>query len=82
MLAAACTTLAFLPQVVKVWKTRSARDISLGMYAVFCAGVALWLLYGTLIESVPLLLANGATLVLAASVLSMKLRWDRHEFGE
>jgi MtN3 and saliva related transmembrane protein len=77
MLAATCTTLAFLPQVLKVWRTRSAADISLGMYVVFCAGVGLWLMYGLLIQSAPLLFANGFTFALAASVLAMKLAWGR-----
>jgi MtN3 and saliva related transmembrane protein len=77
MLAASCTTLAFLPQVRQIWKTRSVADISLGMYLVFCSGVALWLAYGLLIRSTPLLLANGITFVLAASVLCMKLAWSR-----
>ena len=76
-IAAACTTLAFLPQVHQVWRTRSAADISLGMYAVFCTGVALWLVYGVLIQSSPLLWANGITFVLAMSVLTMKLAWGR-----
>lgn len=82
MLAAGCTTLAFLPQVLKVWRTRSARDISLAMYVVFCAGVGLWLAYGILIGSRPLLTANGVTFALAASVLVMKLAWrDRRAPG-
>ncbi len=75
--AAACTTLAFVPQVIHVWKNRSAHDISLAMYVVFMAGVALWTIYGLSIRSLPVVLANGVTLFLAAAVLVGKLRFDR-----
>lgn len=75
LLAGGCTTLAFLPQVLQVWWTRSTRDISLGMYAIFCTGVLLWLIYGLLINSVPIIMANGVTLILATSILTMKLVW-------
>ena len=68
------TTVAFVPQVLKVWKTRSARDLSLAMYLVFTTGVALWLLYGILIDSRPLVVANAVTFVLALFILVMKLR--------
>jgi MtN3 and saliva related transmembrane protein len=67
-------TIAFVPQVVKTFKERSARDISLGMYVLFCAGVSLWLLYGLLIGSWPVVVSNFVTLVLSGAVLAMKLR--------
>ena len=70
-----CTTIAFLPQVLKVWKTRSARDVSLGMYAVFTIGVICWLAYGWLLMIWPIIIANIVTLVLVALVIAMKLRW-------
>jgi MtN3 and saliva related transmembrane protein len=73
--AAAMTTCSFLPQVVKVWRTRSAGDISLGMYALLSLGVACWVAYGLLIRSLPVILANGATLLLALAVLAAKLRF-------
>ena len=69
------TTVAFVPQVVKVWKTRSARDISLGMYSIFVTGVVLWLAYGLLTSSLPIVLANTFTLALALAILVMKLRF-------
>lgn len=69
------TTMAFLPQVVKTWRTRKTRDISLGMWSVLCAGIVLWLVYGVLRDDVVLILANGVTLVLAATVLVFKLRY-------
>ena len=73
-LAAALTTLAFVPQVRKALRTRDTRAISLGMYLMFSTGVALWLVYGVLIGAWPIILANGVTLVLAATVLWHKLR--------
>jgi MtN3 and saliva related transmembrane protein len=78
LISGGCTTLAFLPQVLQVWRTRSTRDISLGMYAIFCTGVLLWLIYGLLINSVPIIVANGVTLILATSILTMKLIWGPH----
>lgn len=74
-IAAALTTLAFVPQVVKIWRSRSATDISLPMYVVFTIGVAMWLIYGLLLGALPIIIANCATLVLALSVVVMKLRW-------
>ena len=73
--AAACTTVAFVPQAVRVWRRRSADDISLAMYIVMLAGVALWLVYGWRIRSWPLVAANGATFLLAGAVLAGKLRF-------
>jgi MtN3 and saliva related transmembrane protein len=70
--AAALTTLAFIPQAWKVWRTRHTADISMGMYVLFTIGVALWLVYGILIESWPIIMANSFTLVLAGAVLAMK----------
>jgi MtN3 and saliva related transmembrane protein len=67
-------TAAFVPQVTKTFRERSARDISLGMYVLFCAGVGLWLIYGLLIGSWPVIVSNFVTLVLAGAVLVMKLR--------
>ncbi len=73
--AAACTTFAFLPQVLHVWRTRSAHDISLSMYLVMVAGVGLWIVYGLYIHSLPLVAANAVTLLLASAVLAGKLRF-------
>ena len=74
-IAAIFTTASFLPQVLIVWRTRSAKDVSLVMYLLFLAGVALWLTYGILIESWPVILSNLITLILAGAVLVMKLRF-------
>ena len=75
-IAGACTTAAFLPQVIQVWRTRSAADISLWMYCVFLFGVALWLAYGIFMAALPLILTNSITLLLAGAVLAMKLRFE------
>ncbi len=69
------TTIAFLPQVILTWRTRRAVGVSLGMYAVFTAGTALWLAYGIGIGSMPVIAANGITLVLAFCILAMKIRF-------
>jgi len=73
--AGALTTIAFIPQVWRVWTTRSARDLSLSMYLIFTAGVALWFVYGLLLGALPIIASNGITLVLAGTVLAMKLRF-------
>lgn len=74
LLAGICTTLAFVPQVYKVWKFRSTKDISLGMYVIFCVGLILWIIYGTLLHSLSLIGANVVTLLLASAILYMKTR--------
>lgn len=73
-IAAALTTLSFVPQVWLVLRTRHTHDISLGMYAIFTCGVAMWLAYGILLGSWPIIIANGITLLLAGTVLIMKIR--------
>lgn len=69
------TTLAFVPQVLKIWRTRSAKDISLRTYVFFSIGVALWLVYGILRQEPPIILWNAVTLVLAIAIVAMKLRF-------
>ena len=75
LVAGAFTTIAFLPQVLKTWKSRSAKDLSLGMFSIFTMGVAMWLAYGILINDLPVILANVITLILASTLLFFKLRW-------
>ncbi len=74
--AAICTTISFVPQLVRVWRRRSADDISLVMFLLFSFGVALWLIYGLLIGSGPMIAANTVTLTLALAILILKLRFD------
>jgi MtN3 and saliva related transmembrane protein len=72
--AAVCTSVAFLPQVLHTLRTRDTAGISLGMYLIFCTGVALWLVYGLLIGDMPVIAANVVTLTLSLAVLALKVR--------
>ena len=72
-LAAILTTASFVPQAWLTFRTRDVSGISLGMYGVFTAGIALWLAYGILMRAWPVVAANAITLALAASILVMKL---------
>lgn len=72
-IAAVLTTCAFVPQALHTFRTRDVRGISLGMYAVFTVGVALWLAYGLLLGAWPVVIANAVTLVLALAILAMKI---------
>jgi len=74
LVAGCCTTLAYLPQVVKAWRTRRTQDVSLGMYLLMATGVALWLAYGLLVDSLSVTAANAVTLVLVLAVVGLKLR--------
>jgi MtN3 and saliva related transmembrane protein len=73
-IAAFLTTTAFLPQAIHSWKTRDLSGISLPMYSLFSLGVACWFIYGLLILSWPIIIANGITLLLAVVVLSLKIK--------
>ena len=75
--AAFCTTVAFVPQLVRVLKLRSAREISLGTFLLFSTGVFLWLLYGIYSGSKPVIASNAATLGLSLSILYLKVRYGR-----
>jgi MtN3 and saliva related transmembrane protein len=73
--AAICTTSAFLPQVIKAWRSRSTHDISAGMFVLQTTGNAFWLIYGALIADLPLVAANAITLALSGTILALKLRY-------
>jgi MtN3 and saliva related transmembrane protein len=73
--AAVCTTISFVPQLIRVWKRKSARDISLIMFLLFSFGVACWLVYGIGIGSEPVIAANAVTLALSIAILVLKLRY-------
>ena len=74
-MAAFFTTIAFVPQVIQTWKSKHARDLSLGMFSMFTTGVVLWLIYGLLIGSWPISIANTVTTGLAGTILYFKLRF-------
>lgn len=69
------TTIAGIPQAIKSWKTKSTKDLSLPMYVMIWIGVFLWLIYGILTNSLPLIAANSVTLLLISSILIMKLKF-------
>ena len=73
-MAGLLATVAFVPQVTKTMRERIAKDISLGMYVLFCVGVTLWLVYGFLIYSWPVIISNLASLILSATILALKIK--------
>ena len=74
-LAACLTTASFVPQAWHTFRSRDVSGISLGMYSLFTAGVALWLVYGLLMDAWPIIIANTITTSLALMILVMKLRY-------
>lgn len=76
LLAGALTTISFVPQVMKTWKFKETKDISLLMYIIFFTGILLWFSYGIIIKNTPIIIANGASLVLVFIVLTLKIRYD------
>jgi len=76
--AGALTTIAFVPQLLKIQATRSGRDVSMRTFLIFSTGVALWLAYGLFIGSAPIILANIVTLALALTIIVLKIRYARH----
>ena len=79
LMAGTLTTASFIPQVWKIWQTRSARDLSWGMVAVFTAGTFLWLLFGIKVESISITTANAITFTLSLAICIMKLVFDKTE---
>lgn len=73
--AGLCTTLAYLPQAMKAWQTRSTHDISSGMFALMTTGIVLWLIYGLIERDLPIIAANTASLALTTMILYLKLRF-------
>lgn len=80
--AAFCTTAAFVPQLVRVLKLKSAHEISLGTFLLFSIGVFLWLIYGLHVGSKPIIASNAVTLVLSLSILFLKLKYERRTLKE
>jgi len=73
--AAFCTTISFLPQAIKVYKSKSTKDISLYMFLIFTIGTFCWLIYGVVISSIPIMLANTITLILSFFILIYKIKY-------
>ena len=75
LIAGALTTASLVPQVLKIWKTKSAEDVSLAMFIAFCCGVSLWLIYGVLSGDVPIVVWNSITLALGLAIVTMKVKY-------
>jgi MtN3 and saliva related transmembrane protein len=74
-IATTLSVIAFIPQAIKSWKTKSTKDISLGMYAIFTTSQVLWFTYGVLIVAWPLIVANAIIFTLSAIILIHKLKY-------
>ena len=74
-IAAICTTISFLPQVIKVYRTRRTGDLSLPMYVIFCFGVFMWTWYGIMMRSWPIIVSNAIVFVLCGYIMAMKIRY-------
>ncbi len=79
LLAGALTTIAFVPQLLKLYATKSGKDVSARMFLIFSTGVILWLVYGVLIRSAPIIIANSLTLLMSLIILALKLRYSRSQ---
>lgn len=79
LMAGTLTTLSFIPQVLKIWQSKSGRDVSYGMFFMFSIGVALWLFYGWLIGATPIVVSNSLTLILAGAIIVMKFTYAKRE---
>jgi MtN3 and saliva related transmembrane protein len=75
LIAGTLTTIAFLPQLLKTWKSKSAQDVSLVMMITFSVGIFLWIIYGFAIGAMPIIVCNAVTLVLALMILVLKIRY-------
>lgn len=75
LIAGTLTTIAFLPQIAKAWRSKSTGDLSWGMVSTFSLGVLMWLIYGIWIDSLPVILANAVTLLLQLGIVSLKIKY-------
>ena len=74
-IAGTLTTISFMPQVIKTYKSKSAKDLSLGMFSLFCVGIVLWLVYGLLNHDLPVIISNVVTLILSSTLLYFKIKY-------
>jgi len=75
LIAAAFTTISLFPQLIKVWKTKSTKDISTGMFSLFCGGVFLWFVYGVYVNDLPIMIANSLAFIQALIILIFKAKY-------
>ena len=76
--AATITTIAFLPQIIKTFQTKSAKDVSMGMFVLFTTGVFLWIIYGIFTKTYPVLIANAVIFCLALAQIILKIKYDKN----
>jgi MtN3 and saliva related transmembrane protein len=76
-IAGILTTIAFVPQVIQIYKTKSAEDVSLAMFLLFTAGVVMWLIYGIQSNAIPVIAANSLTLLLSCVILFFKYKYRK-----
>ena len=76
-IAAALTTIAFLPQVIKTWRTKKAEDVSIVMLLMFITGLLVWIVYAIQTHALPVLIANIITFILNVTILTLKLIYGR-----
>jgi len=73
--AGTITTIAFFPQVIKAWRSKSTKDISTRMFIILCTGLFLWIIYGIYVNSLPVVGSNGVTLACAIMILALKAKY-------
>ena len=76
IMAGTLTTISFIPQVIKIYKTKDAKDLSIATFCIFSCGVFLWLIYGALTHEWPIILANGVTMILILMIITMKIKYN------
>ena len=74
-IAAVCTTISLMPQVIKIHHTKHTGDLSLPMYVIFSFGVFMWMCYGFMTDSLPIIWANGITFILSVYILAAKIKY-------
>lgn len=77
LIAGTLTTIAYLPQLIKTWRSKSANDLSWSMLITLVVGIILWLVYAVYVQDLPVLLANVVTLILSSIILVLKIRYRR-----
>ncbi len=83
LIAGVLTTIAYLPQLIKTWQTKSAHDLSWSMLTVLCTGIILWLVYGFYIQNIPIIAANIVTFLFTSMILVLKIKYKQEsEVGE
>jgi MtN3 and saliva related transmembrane protein len=79
LVAGALTTIAYFPQMLKTWRSKSAEDLSWTMLITLCVGIILWLVYGVIVHDIPLIAANIVTFAFASVILVLKIRYKPEE---